>query len=99
MGVESLQEEALGQVFGVGVGEGEVLGSEFGGCGAGEEVGVFELRAVEGAGAEGVDELGDVSVNAGVEAVQVGIGVGGGDVDEVARLGGGEGEFCHGEGG
>lgn len=86
-------------MFRVGVGEGEVLESEFGGCGAGEEVRVFKLRAVESAGAEGVDELGDVGVDAGVEVVQVGICVGGGDVDELAGLGGGEGEFCYGEGG
>ena len=64
-------------MFGVGVGEGEVLRAELGGGGGDEEVRVFEMCAVEGAGAERVDELGDVGVDAGVEVVQVGVCVGG----------------------
>lgn len=87
-------------MFRVGVGEGEVLGNGFGGYGGGEEIRVFKLRAVEGAaGAEGVDKLGDVGVDAGVEVVQVGVCVGCRYVDELAGLGGGEGNFCYGEGG
>lgn len=101
VGVEAAEEEALGEVFGVGVGEGEVVEGGFGGGGGGggggEEIGVLEGGAVEGAGAEGVEALGDVGVDAGVEGVQVGVCVGGGDVDELAGVRGGEGHVGEGE--
>lgn len=85
-------------MFGVGVGEGKVLGDVFGVCGGGEKVCIFEMGAVEVAGAERVDLLQDVRVDTGVEGVQMRVCIGGGYVYEFGSQRGGEGDFCHGEG-
>ena len=64
-------------MFGVGVGGGKFVELVFG-CGACSlEICNFEGRAVATGGAQGVDLLGDECVDAGVERVQVRVGVGG----------------------
>ncbi len=92
MGSELVNEEALGEMFGVGVGEGEGVVGEFGGGAGGEEVLVFEGGGVGAAAAERVDGLGDGGLDVRVEGVEVGVGVRGGDVGKVLEVGGGEGE-------
>ena len=64
-------------MFGVGVGEGEIVVLVFGCRACGMEIFNFEDGAVAAAAAEGVDLLGDECVGTGVKHVQVGVSVGG----------------------
>ena len=74
-------------MFGIGVGEGEVVELVFGGRACSMEIFKFEGRAVAATAAQGVDLLGDECVGAGVEHVQVSVGVGGRDVGESFEMG------------
>ena len=74
-------------MFGVGVGEGEGMMGVFWRRAGLQKVLVFELRAVAATAAERVDGFRDCGIDAGVEGVEVGVGVGGGDVGEGLETG------------
>lgn len=82
-----MAQESLGEVFGVGVGEWEVVEFVLGGLRGSAEIGVFESSAVVLAGAERVDLLSYGGFGAGVEGMEVGVCIGGRDIDEFLEPG------------